>query len=276
MRNKVVRFIKYPLYPITQSWIENFMVKIRFGGIIRCTVCGNFAPIYIQGENLRETCLCFCCKSTNRQRALAYVTSSIVSGIENRCVSSLRAFTKISSVTIYNTEAKGAIHNQLSKVENYSCSEYLETSYKSGEIINGIMHQDLMCLSFADESFDLVLSGDVFEHVPDPYKAHQEVHRVLKAGGRHIFTVPFYQMEFLDEDRVVIGEDSHPVFLKPPIYHVDPLRPEGALVYKIFSLEMLVRLREIGFRTALYHLHSYRHGILGSNAIVFEAVKTMP
>ena len=46
------------------------------------------------------------------------------------------------------------------------------------------------------------------------------------------------------------------------------------LVYTIFSLEMLVRLRHLGFVTNLYRLHSARHGILGHNAIVFEAIKT--
>ena len=92
-------------------------------------------------------------------------------------------------------------------------------------------------------------------------------------GGRHIFTVPFYQTEFLDEDRTIIDSDGNTVFLKEPIYHGDPIRPEGVLVYKIFSLEMLIKLRKIGFRTNLYHLYSPLHGILGPNAIVFEAIK---
>ena len=34
--------------------------------------------------------------------------------------------------------------------------------------------------------------------------------------------------------------------IKEPQYHDDPLNPEGALVYTIFSLQMLVEMRKIG------------------------------
>jgi hypothetical protein len=36
-----------------------------------------------------------------------------------------------------------------------------------------------------------VLTSDVLEHVADAYSAHGEIFRVLRSGGRHIFTVPF-------------------------------------------------------------------------------------
>jgi len=45
------------------------------------------------------------------------------------------------------------------------------------------------------------------------------------------------------------------------------------LVYTIFSLEMLVRLSEIGFATRMYHLWEPWSGIVGCNALVFDAVK---
>jgi hypothetical protein len=111
------------------------------------------------------------------------------------------------------------------------------------------------------------------EHVPDPYQAHGEIYRVLRAGGRHIFTVPYYASEYQDEKRAVIEGQGQIQWLKPPIYHEDPLRPEGALVYTIFGLEMLVRLAEIGFRTRMHHLYQPWRGILGANGLVFESVK---
>ncbi len=250
------------------------MVKLHFGAIGKCPVCGSlFTLIYVKGENLRETCTCIKCKSINRQRQIAYVACHVVGFVKKQPVSALRDLTKLDNFVVYNTEARGAIHDQLSKMKNYVCSEYLGNSYKSGDLVNDIMHQDLMDLSLGNESIDLVISSDVFEHIPDPYKAHEEVYRVLKRGGRHIFTVPFYQTEFLDEDRTIIDDHGSTVFLKEPIYHGDPIRPEGALVYKIFSLEMLVKLRKIGFRTNLYHLYRPLYGILGANAIVLEAIK---
>jgi SAM-dependent methyltransferase len=41
-------------------------------------------------------------------------------------------------------------------------------------------------LDFADESFDLVYSHGVLHHTPDTGKAVQEIHRVLRPGGRAV------------------------------------------------------------------------------------------
>ena len=267
------KFIKYPLYISSPSWFEKMMVRTHFGGFARCCVCGSFCTIIVKEANIRETCICSKCNSTNRQRQIALVACNRISSLKKKRLFSLDDFVTLDNFVVYNTEARGALHDKLSHMKNYMCSEYFGDSYKSGDLVNKIMHQDLMTLSLQDDSVDLVLSGDVLEHIPNPYKAHEEIYRILKREGRHIFTVPFYQEDFLDEDRTIIDSAGNPVFLKDPQYHGDPIRPEGALVYKIFSLEMLVKLRKIGFRTNLYHLYKPLNGIWGQNAIVFEAIK---
>jgi len=153
------------------------------------------------------------------------------------------------------------------------CSEYLGENYKSGETIKGIVHQDLMKTSYENNYFDLVLTSDVLEHVPDPYKAFEEIYRILKHGGRHVFTVPFYQDRCSGERRAYIDSNGNIIHEKEPIYHIDPLRPEGAFVFMIFSIDMLAKLEEIGFKTFMYKLHSVFDGIFGQNAIVFESFK---
>jgi SAM-dependent methyltransferase len=45
-------------------------------------------------------------------------------------------------------------------------------------------------LPFAGDTFDLVLSHEVLEHVHDDHKAIQEIIRVLKPGGRLVLFVP--------------------------------------------------------------------------------------
>jgi SAM-dependent methyltransferase len=46
-------------------------------------------------------------------------------------------------------------------------------------------------LPLAPDSFDAVVCTQVLEHVPDPFAALAELHRVLRTGGRLLVTVPF-------------------------------------------------------------------------------------
>lgn len=265
--------VRYPIYP-KDSLLDRLALKTGFAGPGFCTVCGRMSAFLVKGRYLRESCHCLSCGSSNRQRQIAYVICKATRIMTGKKVLSLRHLAQIVDLAIYNTEAHGALHETLRTTQRYCCSEYFGQEHRGGEIVNGIRHEDLMALSFADSSFDLVISADVLEHIPEPYKAHQEVYRVLKPGGRHIFTVAFYQTEFLDEHRTRMAPDGSIIYLKEPAYHIDPLRPaEGALVHTIPSLEMLIRLAEIGFRTNLWHLYKPQLGILGANAIVFEAIK---
>jgi SAM-dependent methyltransferase len=53
-----------------------------------------------------------------------------------------------------------------------------------------VFGQSLEACAFADGSFDLVHAHHVLEHVPDLHSMLDEVHRLLRPGGRCFFTVP--------------------------------------------------------------------------------------
>lgn len=266
MNTKLSKDLVYPLYNVSLSLTERLILKL--GGPIKCPVCGRLAKLTIASGSLRENCICNNCHSINRQRQIAYVITKRMG------LRSINDLAKLDDFVVYNTESSGALHSRLLQLNNYLFSEFFGSNHKSGDMVNSIMHQDLMALSFKDESVDLVISSDVFEHVSDPYKAHEEIYRVLKLGGKHVFTVPFYLMDYLDENRAQMDLGGEVTHLKEPMYHEDPVREkEGALVFNIFALEMIVKLAKIGFRTNMYKLNAPLNGIFAFDAIVFEAIK---
>lgn len=174
---------------------------------------------------------------------------------------------------VHNAEANGALHLALSANASYTSSEFFGDGHASGETIDGTRHENLQHLSFDDASLDLVLSSDVMEHMPDPYAAHRDIFRVLRPGGRHIFTVPFDASAAKDDVRAeLIGEEIR--YHGEALYHGDPIRPgEGILVWTIFGLEMIVRLGEIGYRPTVLQVGDASKGIIDPSPLVFEAYK---
>jgi SAM-dependent methyltransferase len=173
---------------------------------------------------------------------------------------------------LYSAEANGPLHVALADAPGYVCSEYWGEAHASGASVNGIRHEDLEALSFGDDTIDVVLTSDVLEHVADAYRAHGEIFRVLRPGGRHIFTVPFVGTD--KDDVRALRAEGRIEYLAEPLYHGDPVRPgQGVLVWRIFGTEMFTRLQTIGFTTTSMRLREPRHGIIGGDALVFVARK---
>lgn len=56
--------------------------------------------------------------------------------------------------------------------------------------------EDALNLSFKDNSFDLITSMEVIEHVGKPYRMMEEIHRVLKPDGLLLMTYPSLDFPF--------------------------------------------------------------------------------
>lgn len=86
--------------------------------------------------------------------------------------------------------SKIAIMSQ--KCRAYSYSYYYEDKPLGQALEAGGTNQNLEKLTFEDNSFDIIITEDVMEHVFEPKKAFREIARCLKPNGLHIFTTPIY------------------------------------------------------------------------------------
>jgi SAM-dependent methyltransferase len=150
-------------------------------------------------------------------------------------------------------------------------SEYLGPKQAPGSMVGHVRHEDAEALSFADATFDVVMSNDVLEHVPHPALALAESRRVLKPGGALFFSVPFYVHRDDSRPRAVLenGALNH---LEAPEYHGNPVDPGGSLVFTDFGWDLIDTLHAAGFADAYAVVFwSLEHGHLGVRNLLFIA-----
>ncbi len=210
------------------------------------------APDGLVVPNWRECLSCSRCGLTARQRRVAELAAGVVEQVT------------AAAPVVYVMEALSPLYRWLARslAAEVIGSEYLGADAR-GHREDGIRHEDAERLSFADASLDVVVSCDVFEHVNDPDRAFAEAARVLRPGGRAIFTFPMDPDVDANRRRaeLVDGAVHH---LLPPVYHGNPLSADGALVFTDFGWEVLADLRRAGFDDPTLELYwSYKHGYLG-------------
>lgn len=197
---------------------------------LSCYICGSakpFAPLF-PGASLREG-RCPDCKAQRRSSDLMRVLLEASGGMN-----------VLAEKDIYELQASGHVHNALRGLPGYLCSEYLPGTPPGERDANGIRCEDATGLTFADNSFDFVISQDVMEHIEDTWQAFNEINRVLKPGGMHIFTIPLHE-----------GRLTRPRANMEPVFHGDPLRPEGALVHWDFGDDLPDLLAQLGIKVVL-------------------------
>jgi SAM-dependent methyltransferase len=152
-------------------------------------------------------------------------------------------------------------------------SEYLGHEHRSGETIKGIRHEDVMNLSFDRASLDLVVSNDVFEHVPNPGKAFAECARAIRSGGSMLASIPFD----VGYDKSVVRAELLPdgiAHLHSPVFHGNPVSAKGSLVYTDFGWDILPTIRDSGFSDAAIEVYaSAEFGHLGGGQLIFTATR---
>lgn len=205
-----------------------------------------------------------CCPETyynNRMRALIHLFDIEIGAYRNS--------------KIYLTEQITPIYKYFA--ENYDSvvgSEFLGHDITPGKMDkNGIRNEDLCSLSFADNTFEFMISLDVLEHVPEYELAFRECARVIEPNGKLMWSVPFIKESRQNSIRakVVDGKIEH---LLSPEYHGDPLSSKGVLCYQHFGWEMLEQMKASGFSDAYAICYqSIEYGYLGGTQLMFVAVK---
>lgn len=208
-----------------------------------CHICGSKSAFRSpEGVSLREA-TCPECGATQRASDVAGVI--IHTFLKDDTLPLSKTHSSLASLNIYEAQSTGIIHECLKNLPNYLCSEYFD-DVKTGKLHqNGILCEDLQKLTFSDSSFDLIITQDVFEHIQEPEKAFAEIQRVLKPGGYHIFTIPYHEGK--TTLRRIIIEDGKKIHKYPPVYHGDPLRQEGALVFTDFGSDLNAIVEKLGF-----------------------------
>jgi 2-polyprenyl-3-methyl-5-hydroxy-6-metoxy-1,4-benzoquinol methylase len=213
----------------------------------RCFICGDVVTRQIEeGCSLREA-RCPLCGGSRRNSDVAKAIVKTYLGDD--AFSLAEAVTKMKHLSIYEAQASGPIHECLRKLPNYHCSEYFDNVPIGSVNECGVRCENLTRLFYAGRSFDLVITQDVLEHVDNPERAFLEIYRVLKSNGCHIFTIPLHEgRKTMERVKIQAGER---VFILPPVYHGDPLRDEGSLVYTDFGEDMLDFLESLGLPTEI-------------------------
>jgi SAM-dependent methyltransferase len=284
---KLQRNITFDTLERTPSMMNDYLEldnqAIQRGSVFgKCLVCGHDVLFAVHHPNLREALVCPVCQSYNRQRQLIAALSLELYGevVDLKTVlSRLRKGTRIlllESVTNLAEAMKYYAGNRVEIVD----TEYLDPRLASGEVgSTGIMHLDMEKTHFPDNHFDLVIHADVFEHVANAPAAEAEQIRVLKKGGRAVYTAPFES--HLDADDVYAELEGDTIkHHRDPVYHGDPSPRDdrtdldGCLVFRVFSYQgMYERYKGFGAKFSCRYVYGRDYGMLGNNGYVFIATK---
>src|SRR5262249_1078550 len=159
----------------------------------------------------------------------------------------LAASGALDAIDILEPALHGPFVTALRRLPRYTQSYYWPDHLLGTIDANGVRCEDLTRLTFADNSFDLVITSDVLEHIYDIRSAFAEITRGLKPGGVHIFSIPNdWPFPERTEARVqmVDGIEHH---IKPPRYHTSG---DGTpcIVYNDFGADVIEMIDAGGCR----------------------------
>ena len=132
-----------------------------------CLVCGEHHRFVRDRIGARETFRCPSCNASLRYRGQARALLRHFESLAADCVATLVQSPQFRQLEKWEPGQLGPFRRHLRKVEGYQVSTYAPDA-QPGEVRDGVRCEDLMRLSYPSDSFDLVITSDVFEHVRRP------------------------------------------------------------------------------------------------------------
>lgn len=226
-----------------------------------CPCCEKKVVFRAENNWLRDHLVCSGCGSIPRERALTMVIE--------------KYYPEWRNLNIHESSpiGRGASLKLMKSSPGYRGSHFYPGK-ELGTMVNHFRNEDLERQTFESESFDLVITQDVMEHLYHPEKAFSEIARTLKKGGAHIFTVPIINKHKPTTVWAKRGSDGNPVFLYEEEYHQNPVDPKGSAVTMHWGFDIVDFIRaESGLETTIEYIHDMDYGIWAEYVEVLVSVK---
>jgi SAM-dependent methyltransferase len=224
----------------------------------------NSVPIEekFQSNWFRSSLKCPLCYSVPRERAIAYFLTRLKPNWRGLAIHESSPVMRGMSLRLKN-ECPGYVATQF--------SPDLERGALDDN--RGWRNEDLESQTFQDESFDVVIALDVFEHLFDPGLAAIEIARTLKPGGVCLLSVPIVR-PFGNSERRAMRENGAIRHLMPEEYHGSPVGNGRVLVTVDWSYDIGAYLSaRSGLPFVVNLIDDMRFGIRDAYNIVLSAKK---
>ena len=203
--------------------------RFHFETAGRCVICEADVTFTARYQWFRDHLKCLGCGSVPRERALMHAVETFYPHWRDLRIHEMAPVVRGASVKL--REAPG-----------YDASQYMPFLPLGERTPAGWVNQDAENLTFADGTWDLVVTQDVFEHIFDIDAAFGEIGRILRPGGAHIFTTPLVKKARPTECRASRGPDGAVRHHAEPEYHGNPVDPDGSLVTWHFGFDLAARI----------------------------------
>ena len=216
-----------------------------------CACCGSMSLFVREHRSLREGYKCQHCRATLRYRGQAELLVDLYSNAQSQSQSlkALVSESQFAQLNIFEAGVSGPFRRYLEPLQYYQKSFFWD-DVQLGSFRDGVRCENLEKLTFDDNTFDLMLSSDILEHVRRPYDAFREIHRVLKKGGWHIFSIPVQiPLRPVSKFRVDTTGDKD-IYLDEARYHGDGIGGQS-LVYIDYGADLVEKLMGSGYSVQL-------------------------